>query len=785
MSKWLRNFYTDLTFRRQLATTFTVGVLMLALVSSVTTSWLGSQRTRSNLIEQGKQVTENFARQSILALLYEEGENALDAARGALEFPDVQYVAVYDLRHNLLLEQGKGNAAPFSSISLVGEHEATLVNDNPDQWRFMSYVYTDPAYSSEEELLFMDVAEQERLGYVDVVLSKASMHNTVTGIFLINISISLAFAIGILVMLRYITRRLTNPLDNLSAIMALAEKGETQVCAKYDGPKEIAVMAHAFNNMMGALAERDQQLREQNEQLEQRVAERTAELAIARDDALRASQTKSAFLANMSHELRTPLNAIIGYSEILEEEAAEAGLEQFGDDLKKIHGAGNHLLTLINNVLDLSKIEAGKMELDLDEFSISSLMDDVQAVAAPLAKKNNNKIVFNFPGDVGRMKADPTKLRQALLNLVSNACKFTENGTVSLEVTTEPVDGAQWVLFTVKDNGIGMTEEQKEQIFQDFTQADTTTTRKYGGTGLGLAISQRFCRMMGGNITVESEANHGTAFTIRLPRVVRQRQPVSPVEARTIKERRTSVSNILIIDENFGSRSYIQNALNAEGFAVLTAPSSSEGLKIAQALQPNAIVINVHNPDFDAVSFLSQVKHDPELVPIPTFLLSVSKGLDKGYALNVTHIVSEPINGRPSILPAQFDLPVSESILILEDEEKTAAALQKAFSEIGHSAMYVNNASDALQQIEKNKPGMLLLDPATLRVNGNPLLTHLHQQRDLRATPVVLLKNSQPFDKDPAYTASLQSAFDDAEYSADEFIANFTYQLAVAQRSNT
>lgn len=783
MNGFSRKFSRNSSFRHQLTLAFSIGILVLALASSLVTSWLGSNRTRDNLIEHGKQITENFARQSVLALLYREGENALDAARGSLKFPDVQYVAVLDLQDNLLLEQGNGTRRSAPSHTIVPNHQSVLIEETPEFWRFIAYVYTDPASSDEEDLLFMDITQPERLGYVDVILSKASLRKTITGIFLINISISLIIAVCMLLLLRYITKRLTIPLNNLSEIMELAEKGDAQVRALHDGPKEISTMAHTFNNMMGALEERDQQLREHNEQLEQRVADRTAELAVARDDALRASQTKSAFLANMSHELRTPLNAIIGYSEILQEEAAEEDVEHFCVDLKKIHSAGNHLLTLINNVLDLSKIEAGKMELDLDDFSISSLIDDVRSVTMPLANKNHNQIVFDCPDEHERMRADPTKLRQSLLNLISNACKFTENGTVTLRVIGEDVDNKTWISFAVSDTGIGMTEEQRSKIFQDFTQADTTTTRKYGGTGLGLAISRRFCQMMGGDITVASTTNKGSTFTIRIPKQVVPHIPSTPAEARAIKERRSSVRNVLLIDESLDSRSFIQSELNNKGFAVLTAPSSSEGLKIAQAMQPNAIVVNIHNPDFDGVSFLSQVKHDPELVEIPTFLLSLSADLSKGYALNVAHIVSEPINGKSSVLPDSIISNVNKSVLIIENEENAARAVRNAIAVESKSIDYFDNTADALQSINEQIPDILFLHPKALKNNGQEFLTSIHKNKLLSIKPIILLKNSQPYDKDAEYTAILQLALDHAEYNTKEFMVNFTYQLAISQRS--
>jgi PAS domain S-box-containing protein len=257
--------------------------------------------------------------------------------------------------------------------------------------------------------------------------------------------------------------------------------------------------------------------REMQFELERRVAERTAELAVARDHALEASRTKSAFLANMSHELRTPLNAIIGYSELLQEDAEGNNDRKVVDDLYKIRKAGSHLLNLVSMVLDLSKIEAGKMELYIDSFSIEPMVSEVVDTFHPIAAKNNNLLSLKCPKNIGDMTSDLTKIRQALMNLLSNACKFTHDGEIEFKVKREQRDDHDVIVFTVADNGIGMTLDQQQKLFSDFSQADSGTAVKYGGTGLGLAISRRFCQMLGGDIRVDSVAGEGSIFTMTIP----------------------------------------------------------------------------------------------------------------------------------------------------------------------------------------------------------------------------------------------------------------------------
>ena len=262
-----------------------------------------------------------------------------------------------------------------------------------------------------------------------------------------------------------------------------------------------------------ALEDQNVQIEEQARQLE--LSRAAAEEA--RDAAEAANRAKSAFLANMSHELRTPLNAIIGYSELLEEEAADGHPEDLVADLQKIRTSGKHLLRLINSVLDLSKIEAGKMTLFVETFDIARLVEEVQTTAAPLFEKKGNRFVVRCEPDLGTLKGDVTKLKQILLNLLSNASKFTENGEVALDVSRISDREGNWITFRVRDTGIGMTPGQLGKVFQAFTQADAATTRKYGGTGLGLALSRRFCQMMGGDVSAESELGKGSAFTVHLP----------------------------------------------------------------------------------------------------------------------------------------------------------------------------------------------------------------------------------------------------------------------------
>jgi signal transduction histidine kinase/FixJ family two-component response regulator len=423
---------------------------------------------------------------------------------------------------------------------------------------------------------------------------------------------------------------------------------------------EIGSLIDGFNTMLSDIQNRDTALRGANNELQTRTQELEEEIAHrkqAQEELLKAkyvaeeaSRAKSTFLANMSHELRTPLNAIIGYSEMLEEEAQDAATVETVQDLQKIKSAGKHLLALINDVLDLSKIEAGKMGLHLETFDVAGTIEEVVTTLRPAIEKNNNTLRVHLADDVGMMRADITKVRQILLNLLSNACKFTDHGTISVDVDQSTEEGLDWLRFRVTDTGIGISTKQKKNLFQEFAQADTSIARKYGGTGLGLAITQRFVQLMKGRIGVESQPGEGSIFTVYLPAEVTP-ETVGPIQAEgnsdasdTVSEMKTDRDTILVIDDDAAVRELMSRYLGKLGFNALTVASGEEGLRFAKQVRPVLITLDVVMQDCDGWSVLSKLKADPELSKIPVIMVTIVDNEARGLDLGASNYLIKPVD---------------------------------------------------------------------------------------------------------------------------------------------
>ncbi len=507
------------------------------------------------------------------------------------------------------------------------------------------------------------------------------------------------------------------------------------------------------------------------------------ELFRAKEAAESANFAKSQFLANMSHELRTPLNAIIGYGEMLQEDVVDLGCEDIVPDLEKICGAGKHLLNLINDILDLSKIEAGKMTLYLEAFDIANLAREVAATVQPMMKRGQNSLTIDCAPNLGTLYADHTKVRQSLLNLLSNAAKFTQQGQVTFSVTRE----GNTVHFRIRDTGIGMSRDQLSRLFQPFTQADTSTTRRYGGTGLGLVITQRFCRMMGGDVTVESIPGQGSTFDLTLPSQVSEAKPSTDdrsIFSDSISEAITAATDqrkgirVLIIDDDAAVRDLMCRYLQKEGFIVFSAASGEEGLAVARHCQPDVITLDVIMSTMSGWNVLSAFKAEPSLSSIPIVMLTIIENRQKGLALGASDYLTKPIDYKqltrvlerykPDVRDEHCEPP---KVLVAEDDTATRELFKTILQRQGWHVSVVENGRQALDAVKTSPPDLILLDLMMPEMNGFQFITELRRLPEYEAIPIVVVTAIDLTEADQfRLKGQVESVLQKGAYSQEELL---------------
>lgn len=520
------------------------------------------------------------------------------------------------------------------------------------------------------------------------------------------------------------------------------------------------------------LNESNARLRQANEAIEQQKRD----LAEAKAAAEAANEAKSRFLASVSHELRTPLNAIIGYSEMLQEIATEEGNHQYLNDLQKIHAAAHHQLTLINDILDLSKVEAGKMTVLAEEFDVAELVNDVVSTVQPLVAKGEATLSVHCENDVGRMCSDPTKVRQILFNLLSNAAKFTPRGQIEVRVArlstgavpsglleegekalSRPAEysGAagkgvsDHVVFVVSDTGIGMAPEQVKCLFQPFAQVDVAAARKHGGTGLGLALVKRFCDLLGGEVSVETAPGKGSTFTVKLPAQLKPCREESPLAATPkppllVQEQGKSGEAsplVLVIDDDPSARDLLERALRREGFDVVTAANGLDGLRLLEQIRPAVITLDVIMPPPDGWALLTMLKSNPATADIPVVMATVVDQQNIAFALGADEYLIKPIDReRLSKVMARFRAQIKKRrVLIVEDDAATRDWLKRALERDGWEVIEAVNGRPAVELAKTTTPDLILLDLLMPEMDGFEFLDIIRRDVGQTRTPVIVL----------------------------------------------
>jgi PAS domain S-box-containing protein len=520
------------------------------------------------------------------------------------------------------------------------------------------------------------------------------------------------------------------------------------------------------------------------------------ELALARDRALEANRTKSTFVANMSHELRTPLNAIIGYSEMLQEDAALLGLDDFGDDLQKIYRSGKHLLDLINDILDMTKIEAGKLEIYYDDFDVPMLVWDTSKTIQPLVLKNNNRLNIKCDLKLGEIRADMTRLRQVLLNILSNACKFTKSGEIQIKVNRQDSEQGEFFCFTISDTGIGISPENIQNLFQPFNQADSSTTRQYGGTGLGLAISHRLCQMMGGDITVISELGLGSIFTICLPvdcesaikNLSKNGQNFSLnlstlpryLPQETVNSPQTQPSILVIAGDSMihqCTHSYFRHL----GASVYSSLNGEDGMKLVYQILPKAIILDMQTPSMSGWEVLKELKSQPLTSGIPIILLTINDEKHESYEIGANDYLFKPIDrDRLITIIEKYNTGQNSelSVLVIEDDLNTRAMLKRMLEKENCIVSEAQDGHEALEIMTHHIPQLILLDLMMPNIDGFELIHLLRLRYDTPSIPIIIITAKDLTNEDCIrLSGSVQKILQKNNYSYPQLLEEIVQRL--------
>jgi len=685
------------------------------LLSTATMIVIQLRTDHATSISRHEQIARIVSANMGAALMFDDKAAAAESLATVANIDDIGWARVY-----------KDSSEPFAAFTASGD-AGTM-----SEVRFP--VLVDGA-----------VAGELRMGVHYLGIGEIVQRNALVALLSFAGSLLLALAYA-----RWAIWALFRPVNRLlDALRGIFASGDYSVRLKPERDPELAVIGASFNAMLGEVEARSAAL-----------SETAAQLREARDQAEQASVAKSQFLANMSHELRTPLNAIIGYTEVLHEELAEAGLERSVEDVSWIHSSARQLLELINGILDLSKIEAGRMVLDRHEVDVSNVLREVGAMLDPIAAKKRNTLHIQIDPLLKKAFTDSTKLRQCLLNLGSNACKFTENGHVFVH---GHADGDELV-FSVSDTGIGMTEEQLQRLFQPFMQADASTTRKFGGTGLGLTITWRFAEMLGGRITVESTPGQGSTFTLRIAADLGN-EAAGETETRSpALQRSEAVSDesgakasgarvrplALIVEDEPSSVQLLTRLVEQAGYDAVSASDGAEGLRMARTDPPDLVLLDILMPKVNGWDVLKAFDEDERLKAIPTVVVTVDDDRRRVFEAGACEHLVKPVNrSELANILKQYSGRDCGAVLIVDDDPATARLWERGVTQMGYETRVVHDGQDALTALAATGFDFVITDLRMPQIDGFELVSAISKMPAAKQ-PHVIVVTGKVLDDDEA-----------------------------------